>query len=146
MHMWGYINGSSFGVTDQRQQFITFQFQITHLFSTTEVNSSHIIVQIECTFSWKSNKMGIFKEDFLSLPVLHITFNHIPVITTDYLLTLKAPEKSQLYGHHVYYVVHICDFGISRVKPLIISPNRLITNSTFTHRCGIIICIKCQMQ
>ena len=52
-----------------------FDFQITHLFSTTVVNSSHIIVQTECTFSWKSNKMGIFKEDFsFLLPVLHITF------------------------------------------------------------------------
>ena len=43
---------------------ISFQFQITQQFSTTEVNSSHIIVQIECTFSWKSNKMGIFQDDF----------------------------------------------------------------------------------
>ena len=26
------------------------------------------------------------------------------------------PEKLQLYGLHVYYVVHICDFGMLRVK------------------------------
>ena len=32
------------------------------------------------------------------------------------VLTLKAPEKSQLYGLYVYYVVHICDFGMLRVK------------------------------
>ena len=45
MHMWGCLNGSRFGVADQRRQFMTFQFQTTHLFSrpTTEVNSSHII-------------------------------------------------------------------------------------------------------
>ena len=31
-------------------------------------------------------------------------------------LTLKLPEKLQLYGLYVYYVVHICDFGMLRVK------------------------------
>ena len=31
-------------------------------------------------------------------------------------LTLKLPDKLQPYGVYVYYVVHICDFGISRVK------------------------------
>ena len=31
-------------------------------------------------------------------------------------LTLKAPEKLQLYGFYVYYVVHICDFGMLRVN------------------------------
>ena len=62
--MWDCINCSGFGVADRRQQFITFQSQITQLFSTTEVNSSHDILQTECTFSWKSNKMGIFKEKF----------------------------------------------------------------------------------
>ena len=54
-----------------------FDFK-SYIFSTTEVNSSHVIVQIlyTCTFSWKSNEMGIFKEEFFySLPVLHITFN-----------------------------------------------------------------------
>ena len=30
-------------------------------------------------------------------------------------LTLKVPEKLQLYGLYVYYVVHIFDFGILRV-------------------------------
>ena len=33
-------------------------------------------------------------------------------------LTLKVPEKLQLYGHYMYYVVHICDFGMLRVKDL----------------------------
>ena len=33
-----------------------------------------------------------------------------------FLLTLKVPEKFQLYGLCVYYVVHICDFGMIRVK------------------------------
>ena len=31
-------------------------------------------------------------------------------------LTLKLPEKLQLYGLYVYFVVHICDFGMLRVK------------------------------
>ena len=30
----------------------------------------------------------------------------------------KVPEKLQLYGLYVYYVVHICDFGMLRVKQL----------------------------
>ena len=70
--MWDCINCSGFGVADQRRQFVTFRFQITHLFSTTEVNSSHIIVQIYFQLEIKQN--GIFKEDFSFLPVLHITF------------------------------------------------------------------------
>ena len=32
------------------------------------------------------------------------------------VLTLKVPEELQLYGLYVYYVVHICDFGMLRVK------------------------------
>ena len=31
-------------------------------------------------------------------------------------LTLKVPGKLQLYGLYVYYVVHICDLGMLRVK------------------------------
>ena len=31
-------------------------------------------------------------------------------------LTLKATEKLQLYRLYVYYVVHICDFGMLRVN------------------------------
>ena len=31
-------------------------------------------------------------------------------------LTLKLPDKLQPYGLYVYYVVHICDFGMLRVK------------------------------
>ena len=38
----------------------------------------------------------------------------------DDVLTLKMPEKLQLYGLYVYYVVHICDFGMLRVK----TPNK----------------------
>ena len=33
-------------------------------------------------------------------------------------LTLKVPEKLQLYGLYVYYVVHICDFGMLRGNDL----------------------------
>ena len=36
------------------------------------------------------------------------------------LLTLKVPEKLLLYGLYVYYVVHICDFGMLRVKLFIL--------------------------
>ena len=32
------------------------------------------------------------------------------------VLTLKLPDKLQPYGLYVYYVVHICDFGMLRVK------------------------------
>ena len=32
------------------------------------------------------------------------------------VLTLKLPDKLQPYGLYTYYVVHICDFGIFRVK------------------------------
>ena len=35
---------------------------------------------------------------------------------TNTLLTLKVPEKLQLYGLYVYCLVHICDFGMLRVK------------------------------
>ena len=31
-------------------------------------------------------------------------------------LTFNVPEKLQLYGLHVYYVVHMCDFGMLRVN------------------------------
>ena len=31
-------------------------------------------------------------------------------------LTLKVPAKLPLYGLYVYYVVHICDFGMLIVK------------------------------
>ena len=34
-------------------------------------------------------------------------------------LTLKVSEKLQLNGLHVYYVVHICDYGMLRVNALI---------------------------
>ena len=33
-----------------------------------------------------------------------------------FYLTLRAPEKLQLYGLYVYYVAHNCDFGMLRVK------------------------------
>ena len=37
------------------------------------------------------------------------------------LLTLKVPEKLLLYGLYVHYVVHICDFGMLRVKLILSS-------------------------
>ena len=33
-----------------------------------------------------------------------------------FLGPFKVPEKLPLYGLYVYYVVHICDFGMLRVK------------------------------
>ena len=36
-----------------------------------------------------------------------------------FFFTLKVPEKLQLYGLYVYYVVHICDFGMLRIKTII---------------------------
>ena len=33
-------------------------------------------------------------------------------------LTLKVPEKLQLYGLYMYYVVHICDFGMLKVNDI----------------------------
>ena len=42
------------------------------------------------------------------------------------LLTLKVPENLQLYGLYVYYVVHICNFGMLRVKPYRASAKRSI--------------------
>ena len=38
------------------------------------------------------------------------------------MLTLKVPEKLQLYGLYVYYVVHICDFGMLRVNVSVGNP------------------------
>ena len=44
------------------------------------------------------------------------------------ILTLKVPENLQLYGLYVYYLVHICDFGMLRVKgPLNILIEKPIT-------------------
>ena len=44
-------------------------------------------------------------------------------------LTLKVAENLQLYGHYVYYVVHICDFGMLRVS-LDILPLRGLSHYT----------------
>ena len=38
----------------------------------------------------------------------------------NHALTLKVPEKLQLYGLYVYYVVHICNFGMLRVNDAIL--------------------------
>ena len=40
-------------------------------------------------------------------------------------LTLKAPEKLQLYRLYVYYVVHICNFGMLRVEEVSITNNSI---------------------
>ena len=45
-------------------------------------------------------------------------------------LTLKVPEKLQLYGLYVHYVVHICDFGMLRVKKKETYHYRLFMDST----------------
>ena len=77
MHMWDCIDCSGFGVADQRRQFITLHFQITHLFSTAELNSSHIIVQIECTSVGNQTKWESSRKIFHFLPVLHLTFKNL---------------------------------------------------------------------
>ena len=41
------------------------------------------------------------------------------------ILTLKVPEKLQLYGLCVYCVVHICDFGMLRVNIIHFHPENL---------------------
>ena len=61
---------------------------------------------------------------WIILPILAVDFQHFSKKTTrgpflheqenvSDFLTLKAPEKLQLY---VYYVVHICDLGMLRVN------------------------------
>ena len=44
-------------------------------------------------------------------------------------LTFKLPDKLQPYGLYVYYVVHICDFGMLRVNVYM-----------FCYLCGLITC------
>ena len=53
------------------------------------------------------------RDSLITHDVLQIEFAHIYKICG---LTLKVPEKLQLYELYVYYVVHICDFGMLRVK------------------------------
>ena len=59
----------------------------------------------------------------------HKTLNCIAnkIVRTFWCLTLKVPEKLQLYGHYVYYVVHICDFGILRVNRKMDSKKSMIS-------------------
>ena len=67
-----------------------------------------------------SNTEGMGKLQIIPFPIvmiLHgkggiISYIEIPKFT----LTLKVPEKLQLYGLYVYHVVHICDFGMLRVN------------------------------
>ena len=58
---------------------------------------------------------------YISIRELHccdITdFRRVPHERAAHLnLTRKVPEKLQLYGLYVYYVVHICDFGMLKVN------------------------------
>ena len=43
-------------------------------------------------------------------------YNAITFTSLIEVVTLKLPEKLQLYGLYVYYLVHICDFGMLRVN------------------------------
>ena len=45
-------------------------------------------------------------------------------------LTLTLPDKLQPYGLYVYYVVHICDFGMLNANECVDSPNN---NPKFKH-------------
>ena len=61
--MWDCVNGGGFGFADRRRKFIRFQSQITQLFSTTEMNSSHVILQREyfqLEIKQNGNLQGIF--------------------------------------------------------------------------------------
>ena len=88
---------------DQRPKFITFQFQITQLLNTTEVISSHIIVQIECTFS-----CVIFK----SLPVLHITFKC-------YCTSLHIPGKIKQFNSSLDEMQQLDEASLGEVEKLL---------------------------
>ena len=96
MHMWDCINYSGFGVADQRRQFVTFQFQITHLFSTTEANSSHIIVQIFILSVGNHPKWESSRKIFHSLPVLHITFKTRSATLPPNIQIYNLTSKSKL--------------------------------------------------
>ena len=61
-------------------------------------------------------------------PFNGVSFENQKGINT--VLTLKVPEKLQLYGLYVYYVVHICDFGMLRVKVFI--ENQKGANNIYT--------------
>ena len=61
---------------------------------------------------------GIFTRNFLGEKLKFnilgsLTQNKIGFLST---LTLKLPDKLQPYGLYVYYVVHICNFCMVRVK------------------------------
>ena len=73
---------------------------------------SHLIVDEDgcAVIVWKSR----FRRNSL------MTYNHQEKYVWQQIqkhrLTLKVPEKLLLCGLYVYYVVHICDFGMLRVK------------------------------
>ena len=48
------------------------------------------------------------------------------------LLTLKLPDKLQPYGLYVYYVVHICDFGMLRVNVPLRPPSGICPRCVFS--------------
>ena len=52
---------------------------------------------------------------YLSLISKHVDAN-LKTYRAYQHLTLKEPEHLHVYGLYVYYVVHICDFGMLRVK------------------------------
>ena len=52
------------------------------------------------------------------------------------ILTLKVPEKLQLYGFYVYYMVHICEFGMLRVKGIMMHLQALQISMKFSFAGG----------
>ena len=77
-----------------------------------------VIRGTKCTCNRIEREMqGITDLPFLAcLHSLLVKLSIIDICLNVIFLTLKAPEKLQLYGLYVYYVVHICDFGMLRVK------------------------------
>ena len=65
---------------------------------------------------------------FFFILFLHFNFFYYCILSF-FFLTLKVPEKLKLYGLYVYYVVHICDFGMLRVKLMMMCQSFLIPST-----------------
>ena len=74
--------------------------------------------QNNCSFCGESHSSCSQKEQFFCPFLMHLARQKVQMtfFSSKTTLTLNVPEKLQLYGLHVYYVVHICDFGMLRVK------------------------------
>ena len=78
---------------------ISWQFEHFWANNWQGINNSHRTIKL-----WFNVKIFLFH-------LIFTTYQNYPLA-----LTLKVPKELQLYGVYVYYVVHICDFGMLRVK------------------------------